>query len=233
MRTLVLLRGAPGCGKSTFIKNLGLENYTISSDALRLLYASPVMKVNGEFDIPQNVNSNVWQQIEVLLNFRMQNGEFTIIDACHASAKDFKIYKDLLNRYKYRAFIVDFTDVPIDICKKQNASRDPLKRVPEYVIDRMYESFSSGIPSGFTVIKPENFLEEISQKPVDLSKYDKIVHIGDIHGCYDTLMKYFEKNPMDDKTCYIFLGDYCDRGDQNAEVIKFIMSIKDLENVCC
>ena len=31
---------------------------------------------------------------------------------------------------------------------------------------------------------------------------------------------------------YIFLGDFLDRGNQNAEVFKFIDSIKDLPNVC-
>ena len=32
MRYLVFLRGIPGSGKSTFVKEEGLEPYTISSD---------------------------------------------------------------------------------------------------------------------------------------------------------------------------------------------------------
>ena len=32
MRTLLLMRGAPGCGKSTFIKQHGLEPYTLCAD---------------------------------------------------------------------------------------------------------------------------------------------------------------------------------------------------------
>ncbi len=35
MRTLLLLRGAPGCGKSTWVKEQGLETYTLCADTLR------------------------------------------------------------------------------------------------------------------------------------------------------------------------------------------------------
>ncbi|HAR80004.1 MAG TPA: serine/threonine protein phosphatase, partial [Succinivibrionaceae bacterium] len=47
MRTLLMLRGAPGCGKSTFVREHQLEPYTISSDTVRLLYRAPVLDLNG------------------------------------------------------------------------------------------------------------------------------------------------------------------------------------------
>ena len=37
MKKLLLLRGAPASGKSTFIKENNLEPYVISSDNLRLM----------------------------------------------------------------------------------------------------------------------------------------------------------------------------------------------------
>lgn len=43
MRILLLMRGVPGSGKSTFIKQHNLEQYTLSADALRLLYSAPKM----------------------------------------------------------------------------------------------------------------------------------------------------------------------------------------------
>ena len=36
MRTMFVLRGAPGCGKSTWIKDNGLTPYTLEADNLRL-----------------------------------------------------------------------------------------------------------------------------------------------------------------------------------------------------
>lgn len=37
MRTLLLFRGAPGCGKSLYIKEHDLEKYTLSADTIRLM----------------------------------------------------------------------------------------------------------------------------------------------------------------------------------------------------
>ena len=40
MRTIYILRGAPGSGKSTWIKENNLEQYTLSADNIRLMYQS-------------------------------------------------------------------------------------------------------------------------------------------------------------------------------------------------
>ena len=63
-----------------------------------------------------------------------------------------------------------------------------------------------------------------------MSKYEKIVHIGDIHGCYTALMEYF-KNGLNDNYMYIFIGDYIDRGIENVEVVKFLIEISKKPNV--
>ena len=47
MRILLLLRGAPGCGKSTWIEKNGLKPYALSADNIRLLCQSPIMQVDG------------------------------------------------------------------------------------------------------------------------------------------------------------------------------------------
>lgn len=51
--------------------------------------------------------------------------------------------------------------------------------------------------------------------------------IGDVHGAYLALMDALETanyDPASDKL--IFLGDYCDRGQQNIEVIQFLRETK-------
>ena len=49
MRTLLLMRGAPGAGKSTWIKNHNLEEYTLSPDNIRILCSSIEMQPTGNF----------------------------------------------------------------------------------------------------------------------------------------------------------------------------------------
>jgi len=46
--------------------------------------------------------------------------------------------------------------------------------------------------------------------------------IGDVHGCYHTLMGLVKKLPSDAKL--IFVGDLCDKGDFSKDVIEFVKS---------
>lgn len=233
MRTLLVLRGAPGAGKSTWIKENGLSAYTLCPDDIRVLCSSRELKADGDFAIARNhaTEQETWKVIFELLEYRMSRGELTVLDATGSKTKDIQQYKDLADMYRYRTYVVDFTDVPLEKCLEQNKMRSQDKWVPEEGIRNIYARFATQpVPGRVEVIKP-NELDKIMEKPLDLSQYRKIVFIGDIHGCYDTLMQYF-KDGLEDDVEYIFLGDYIDRGNQNAEVMKFLYSIMDKPNVC-
>lgn len=232
MRILLLLRGSAGCGKSTWIEKNGLKPYTLSADDIRLLCQSPIMQVDGTEGISQANDNVTWKTLFNLLEVRMQKGEFTVIDATNSKTSEMNRYKEMCNTYRYRIYCVDFTDIPIDEVKRRNANREVLKRVPEEAIDKMYSRFATQkIPSGIKVIKPDE-LDTIWMRMIDLSDYNKIHHIGDIHGCNTVLQKYLSDNGgMKDDEFYIFTGDYIDRGLENAEVVKFLISIKDKKNV--
>jgi len=233
MRKLIILRGAMGCGKSTFIKEHNLENFTLSSDQIRLMFNSPQMNIDYKEEIPQFNNKKVWELLFYLLEERMKKGEFTIIDAVHASCKEsFPIYKKLAEKYRYRIYIVDFTDIPKEEVYKRNLGREEHRIVPEYVIDRAYNAFSKEkLPASFKIIKPEEFNNIISSKPIDFNKYDKVHIIGDIHGCYTALKKYFDENPINNKDAYIFIGDYFDRGIENYGTFKYLEELMNNENM--
>lgn len=232
MRVLLLLRGSAGCGKSTWIEQNGLKPYALSADDIRLLCQSPVLQPDGTVGISQSNDKTVWKTLFNLLEIRMQKGEFTVIDATNSKASEMNRYKQMCETYRYRMYCVDFTDIPIEEVRRRNANREELKRVPDEVIDKMYSRFKSQkIPSGIKVIKP-NELDSIWMKLFDLSEYKKIHHIGDVHGCYTALKKYINDNGgIKDDEFYIFCGDYVDRGIENADVVKYLISIKDKKNV--
>lgn len=233
MRKLVILRGAMGCGKSTFIKERKLENFTLSSDQIRLMFNAPQMNINYSEEIPQFNNKKVWELLYTILEERMKKGEFTIIDAVHAyNDESLTIYKKLAEKYRYRLYILDFTNIPKEEVYKRNQNREKYKIVPKESIDRVYKVFSKEkISSSFKIVKPENFDEIISNNPRNLDKYDKVHIIGDIHGCYSTLTQYFEKNPINKNEAYIFVGDYFDRGIENYETFKLLNELSNNENM--
>ena len=135
MRAMLLFRGAPGCGKSTMIKELGLEQYTLSADNIRLLIQSPAMKVDGSFTIGVNDEKTVWSILFDVLEARMKRGEFVVIDATNSKTADMQKYKQISDTYRYRIYLIDLTDLPIEECKRRNANRIPeYKRVPEQAL---------------------------------------------------------------------------------------------------
>lgn len=235
MRTLLILRGAPGSGKSTWVEQNGLLPYTLCPDTLRVMCSSRELQADGRFAVARNNNTEkqTWKILFDLLEYRLSRGELTVIDATASKTKDIQQYKDLAEQYRYRTYVVDFTDVPLEVCLKQNKQRHPDKWVPEDSIRNIYARFANQpTPSRVEVIKPDE-LDKILEKPIDLSAYKKVVFIGDIHGCYDTLMQYPDfKEGLREDTAYIFTGDYVDRGNQNAETMHFLYSIMDKPNVC-
>lgn len=229
MRTLLLLRGIQGIGKSTFIKENGLEPYTISADSVRLLFSSPIMNTRGEFEISQNYNNKVWKFIHDRVEERMERGEFIVIDATHTT-KMINKYRGLANKHKYCVFVKEF-DLDLERAIQQNANREEYKRVSNEIIERTYKELSTNrLPCW--VNKIDNLDSIMNYTTVDLSKYRAIKFIGDIHGCYYPLSKLFE-NGVEDDIAYVFLGDYIDRGLNNYEVMSFMMDIIDKPNVYC
>ena len=88
------------------------------------------------------------------------------------------------------------------------------------------------VKSSYKIITPEE-ASEILKSPLQPVKCEaeKVVIFGDIHGCYQPIKEYFDLNPFNDNYCYIFCGDYLDRGLENKEVLEFLLSIYKKQNV--
>lgn len=232
MRAMLLFRGAPGCGKSTKIKELGLENYALSADNIRLLIQSPAMTVDGSYIIAMNDEKTVWSILFDALEARMKRGEFVVIDATNSKTSDMQKYKQLSDTYRYRMYLIDMTNIPMEECKRRNANRLPeYKRVPEHVIENQYARFASQqIPSGIKVLDDnEDYIKQMSFDKIDFSHYRKIHHIGDIHGCYTVLKNYMDEN-YNEEDLFIFTGDYIDRGIENKEVLEYLFKCSSQKN---
>lgn len=234
MRYLYVLRGVAGCGKSTWIEKSGLKPWTISSDDVRLLFNSPILNVNGEWEISQKQNKKVWNLIYDILDKRMKNGELLFVDATHTRPSSLTVYKKLAKKHMYKLRVIDCTYVPLEIIKLRNEERVGYKKVPNEVIERMYKDCQLPLGKDIEVIKPEQYNTTKDSQDIitTLDNCDKLVVIGDIHSCYTPLKQYFDEHPFDNRTYYVFLGDFFDRGIEARETLEFLLSIYDKPNVC-
>ena len=228
MRTLLLLRGIQASGKSTWIKENNLEPYTLSADSIRLNIANPVLLEDGSYEISQKYNKVTWELLYKYLEMRMQNGDFTIIDATHSDIKLMNKYRDLANTYKYTMYCLEF-DVSLEEALKRNKERDNYKYVPERVIERTYETIKNNekLPSG---LKKINSIDEIINfYTADVNEYKKVIIIGDIHSCAEPLKEILKD--FNEETLYVFVGDYFDRGIQPVETFKIMLDLLEKPNV--
>ena len=221
MRYLIVLRGLPASGKSSYIKENNLEPYTLSSDKYRLLLSSFVPSFDSEYGhINQNYNAEAWKRLYNDLEFRMKHGEFTIVDATHMTKKSLQNYRKLCKMYYYRMIVVNF-DVDAESCIERDKNR-ACYSVGKEVIEKMAEK-KEELPKSIKQIQSDelrNFLDSVYM-PIILDNYNKIHIIGDIHGCYSALEETF-KDADEDNDAFIFVGDYFDRGIENDKVFNYI-----------
>jgi predicted kinase len=224
MRQLVVTVGAPGCGKSTWIEQMGLSPFTLAPDNIRMMVQNPVMNPDGRTTITMGNEKLVWDTLFTLLEERMKRGDFTVVDATHSKQSMITQYKELCQKYRYRCIVVDFSYISVEKVLAQNKMRPAHKHVPEdYILNVVERLKREKIAPGWTkVVSPQEFEKVAYFKPIDFSQWKKIHHIGDIHGCHDVLEQFLADGLKDDEL-YIFTGDYIDRGPQNYKTLKLLL----------
>ena len=230
MRQLLLLRGAPASGKSTYIEEYGFDRYTLSSDKIRELFGAVQYDKNGCFTISQKYNDKVWKTLMYLLEERMKEGITTVIDATNCKLSDIYKYTDLCRKYRYELYVKEFK-VSEEECIERNKRRPQYQVVPDEVIHNMCQAMElqplDKNDKRYTILEDDYFPVVTPSSYID---YDKIIAIGDIHGCIQPLQKYFIDNPIKDNYLYIFMGDYFDRGKYNTLVFELLEMLQKRNN---
>ncbi|QCE32457.1 hypothetical protein FAI41_02045 [Acetobacteraceae bacterium] len=225
MRILIILRGAPGCGKSTWIEKNALESYTISTDQLRLKFGNPTFLSNGTLTISQAYNRQIFHRLEVLMRERLRRGDTTIIDSTGVG-RSIGTWENLAIKYGYETLIIDF-DPSLELCLERNEKRKgDVKYVPPGIITDIWKSLQDSkgkVHRRLRTFSPETFDmdREFSLKYRDLTPYEEIITIGDVHGCRKHLEKLLP-NGFELHKFYIFVGDYIDRGYDNAGLMDYL-----------
>ena len=226
MKKLFIMRGPSLCGKTTLIEELGLKENTISPDDIRKMYFGMEIYQDTTKIIKKD-SYKIFSKLYEIIEQRMEYGLLTIIDHSNLLEVNIEKYKNLCYKYGYECIVVNFKTPLNELLERNSKLAYPLDE--EEIKKEYEESISQKIPNFCKVVFPERMSQEISFKFQDCSRYKKVVHIGDIHGCFDILKSFLKEMSFD--TLYIFHGDYIDRGLQNVEVLKFLISIKRKPNV--
>ena len=138
MKRIILTKGLPGCGKTTWAKQFIAEQTAkgeiwkrVNKDDLRsMLDFSKWSRENEKF---------VLEARDLIIDMAMLEGVNLIIDDTNFSPKHESKIRELAKDSPYEVEIKDFTDVPVEECIKRDLARPT--SVGEAVIRKMYNQY--------------------------------------------------------------------------------------------
>lgn len=233
---LIAIVGASASGKTTFAHKYFKPNEVLSSDFFRGMV--------GEEENDQSVTNEAFELLYKAAALRLTLGRSAVIDATNLQKNSRKSIIELAKRQNVHAVAI-VLDIPMKTLLERNNQRSD-KQLSEGTIRRHYEQLHSSIKSlkkegfRFVYMLSENDVDnaEIVRTKLWNNKRDEngpFDIIGDVHGCFDELAELLDKlgyvknddgvyyNPEGRKA--VFLGDLCDRGNKNTDVLKAVMSM--------
>ena len=234
---LVALIGATSSGKSTFAKKHFLPTEILSSDFFRGMVSDD--------ENNQKVSKEAFDLLFYAANKRLDLMKTTVIDATNVQSAARKQIVDLAREQNVHSVAI-VLNIPEKELLARNASR-PDRGYPEHVIRKHTSDLRRGLRNlkreGFRFVYILNSQEEVDEVEIVRTKMwnnRKDEHgpfdvIGDVHGCFDELVMLLRKlgyeeseeagmiHPEGRKP--VFLGDLCDRGPKNVEVLRLVMKM--------
>ncbi|CUT04734.1 AAA family ATPase [Candidatus Chrysopegis kryptomonas] len=129
-RTLVVLCGVAGSGKSTFAKKFFKRTQIVSSDHCRAMIS----------DNPANqaVSKHAFELFYFIIEKRLLVGRLTVADATSLSKETRRQLIEIARKYGFRVVIIIF-DIPVELCIERDQKRP--RKVGEQVIRNQYVNF--------------------------------------------------------------------------------------------
>lgn len=133
MKKVILTKGLPGSGKSTWAKELLKSN----PNAYKRINNDDLRKMFDNMQYSQDMEKFIKKAVDVLVLLALEEGKHVILDNTHLSESSVNRIKELV-KGKAEVIIEDkFLKVPLETCIKNDLKR--LDSVGKDVIVRMYE----------------------------------------------------------------------------------------------
>lgn len=233
---LVALVGGTSSGKTSFALRHFKPTEVLSSDFFRGMVCDD--------ENSQSVSGDAFDLLYYAANKRLNNMKLTVIDATNIQQSARKQVIDLAREQNVHAAAI-VLNLPEEVMQERNKAR-PERNFPERVIRQHCRDVKRSIKGlkreGFRFVYVINSLEQLENTEIVRTKLwndKKDEHgpfdiIGDIHGCCDELELLLGKlgyvktdgvyaHPHGRKAA--FLGDFCDRGNRNADVLRLVIDM--------
>lgn len=139
-KTMKILVGIPGSGKTTFRNKLVTEQGAVytNMDELRTKHA-PILKKEGRNKFEKFIAAEEQTELKKLLS---EGHELVVVDNTHLTMKGIEHHERLGYEFGYTVEVV-FMEDSFDVvkCHKRNTSRPVEQHVPVYVVEEMAERF--------------------------------------------------------------------------------------------
>ena len=233
---LVAMIGATSSGKTSFALKHFKPTEVLSSDFFRGMVA------DDEND--QSASSDAFDLLYYAANKRLNGMKLTVIDATNTQEKARKEILDLAREQNVHAAAI-VLNLPEALLRERNRAR-PDRGYPDRVIQRHCQEVKRSVKGlkreGFRYVYVIDSMEKLENAEIVRTKLwndKKDDHgpfdiIGDIHGCCDELEELLsalgyargaEGYAHPEGRRVVFLGDLCDRGPRNADVLDLVMEM--------
>ena len=234
--SLILLIGASGSGKSSFVHSHFKPTEILSSDFFRGLVS------DNEND--QAATKTAFEVLHFVLRKRLEAGKLSVIDATNIRPEDRKHFVQIAKEFHVLPVAI-VLDLPEAVCLERNKNR-PDRDFGEHVVrghvQTLRRSSRNLEREGFRHVFTLRSVAEINAATIvrqPLWNNLKHLHgpfdiIGDVHGCHSELLELLQKLGYQLEPdgiiapkgrTLIFLGDLVDRGPKTPEVLALVMQL--------
>ncbi|WP_067507838.1 AAA family ATPase [Actinoplanes sp. TFC3] len=137
MTRLLITRGLPASGKTTFARKLQPQVVRVNRDDLRRM-------LHGERLYTQWAEGQVTHAQRAAVEALLRAHASVIVDDTNLRAKTVREWAELAAKFGASFEVHDFTDVPVEECIRRDAGRPDGERVGADPIQRMHDRYLAG-----------------------------------------------------------------------------------------